>query len=87
MGVARTRCWQTLMCSLAALALTVLAAGAALVQTERAYRVHLSKGKSQLEWHSPTAEGDQVLIEEPDSTWWQRPWLNLIGPLVPEDAL
>jgi hypothetical protein len=28
-----------------------------------------------------------VLTEEPDSTWWQRLLLNVIGPLVPEDAL
>ena len=74
------------MCGLAALALTVLAAGAALVQTERAYRVHLSKGKSQLEWHSPTAEGDQVLIESPTALV-AAPVAHLIGPLVPEDAL
>jgi phosphatidylserine/phosphatidylglycerophosphate/cardiolipin synthase-like enzyme len=60
---------------------------AELVQTEGAYRVLLSKDKSHLEWHLSTAEGDQVLTEEPDSTWWQRLWLNLIGPLVPEDAL
>jgi len=61
---------------------------AELVQTEGAYRVTLSKDKSQLEWHLPAAEGGtQVLTEEPDSTWLQRLWLNLIGPLVPEDAL
>jgi len=59
---------------------------AELVQNEGAYRVVLSKDK-HLEWHLPTAGGDQVLTEEPDSTWWQRLWLNLIGPLVPEDAL
>jgi putative cardiolipin synthase len=60
---------------------------AELVQSEGAYRVRLSKDKSQLEWHLPAAEGNQVLTEEPDSTWWQRLWLNLVGPLVPEDAL
>jgi phosphatidylserine/phosphatidylglycerophosphate/cardiolipin synthase-like enzyme len=57
-----------------------------LVQNEGAYRVSLSKEK-RLEWHLPSPEGDQVLTEEPDSTWWQRWWLNLISPLVPEDAL
>jgi len=60
---------------------------AELVQTEAAYRVQLAKDKRSLEWHLPAAEGGQVLTEEPDSTWWQRLWLNLIGPLVPEDAL
>jgi putative cardiolipin synthase len=60
---------------------------AELVQTEGAYRVQLSKETRQLEWHLPTVEGSQVLTEEPDSTWWQRMWLNLIGPLIPEDAL
>ena len=60
---------------------------AELVQTEGAYRVQLSKETRQLECHLPTVEGSQVLTEEPDSTWWQRLWLNLIGPLIPEDAL
>ena len=61
---------------------------AELVQREGAYRVLLAKDKSSLEWQLPTAEGGtQVLTEEPDSTWWQRLWLNLVGPLVPEDAL
>ena len=60
---------------------------AELVQNEAAYRVQLAKDKRSLEWHLPAAEGGQVLTEEPDSTWWQRLWLNLIGPLVPEDAL
>jgi len=65
-----------------------LKAMAELVQREGAYRVVLSKDKSRLEWHLPAAEGGpQVLTEEPDSTWWQRLWLNLIGPLVPEEAL
>jgi putative cardiolipin synthase len=60
---------------------------AEVVQTEGAYRVKLSKDKSQIEWHLPASEGALVLTEEPDSTWWQRLWLNLIGPLVPEDVL
>jgi putative cardiolipin synthase len=61
---------------------------AELVKAEGAYRVMLSKDKSHLEWHLPNAEGNtQVLTEEPDSTWWQRLLLNVIGPLVPEDAL
>jgi len=60
---------------------------AELVQTEGAYRVKLSKDKSRIEWHVPASEGGEVLTEEPDSTWWQRLWLNLIGPLVPEDVL
>jgi len=57
------------------------------VQCEAAYRVMLSKDQCRLEWHLPTAEGDQVLTEEPNSIWRQRLWLNLIGPLVPEDTL
>ena len=60
---------------------------AELVQNEAAYRVRLSKDKQNLEWVLPTPEGEQVLTEEPDSSWWTRLWLRLLGPLVPEDAL
>jgi len=60
---------------------------AELVQNEAAYRVRLSKDKQSLEWVLPTPEGEQVLTEEPDSSWWTRLWLRLLGPLVPEDAL
>ncbi|HEY6513104.1 MAG TPA: phospholipase D family protein [Burkholderiaceae bacterium] len=60
---------------------------AEFVQNQAAYRVMLAKDKRSLEWHPPTAGGELVLTEEPDSTWWQRLWLNLIGPLVPEDVL
>jgi putative cardiolipin synthase len=60
---------------------------AELVQKEAAYHVRLSKDRQNLEWHLPTPEGDQVLTEEPDTSWWTRLWLRLIGPLVPEDAL
>ena len=61
---------------------------AELVQTEGALpRSVVQRKRGNLEWHLPTVEGSQVLTEEPDSTWWQRLWLNLIGPLIPEDAL
>jgi cardiolipin synthase C len=61
---------------------------AELVQTEGAYRVQLSKDKQRIEWVLPSAGGEAtVLTEEPDSTWLQRLWLKLIGPLVPEDHL
>jgi putative cardiolipin synthase len=51
------------------------------------WRHRRPKETPRLEWHLPSPERDQVLTDEPDSTWWQRLWLNLIGPLVPEDAL
>jgi putative cardiolipin synthase len=60
---------------------------AELVQNEAAYRVRLSKDKRNLEWVLPTSEGERVLTEEPDTSWWTRLWLRLVGPLVPEDAL
>jgi putative cardiolipin synthase len=60
---------------------------AELVIKEGTYRVRLTKDKSSLQWTLNTPEGEQTLTEEPDTGWFQRLWLRLIGPLVPEDAL
>ena len=30
---------------------------------------------------------EQVFTEEPDTTWWQRTMLHLVGPFVPEGQL
>jgi cardiolipin synthase C len=60
---------------------------AELVKNEAAYRVRLSKDTRELQWHLPSPEGNQVLTEEPDTSWWQRALLRLLGPLVPEDHL
>ena len=60
-----------------------------LVTSQAAYRVRLAKDKSSLEWLLPSPEGsaETVLTSEPDTGFFERLWLQLIGPLVPEDAL
>ena len=56
-------------------------------RSEAAYRVRLGSDRRSLEWHINTADGEQTFIEEPDTGWWQRFLLRLIGPLVPEGQL
>ena len=60
-----------------------------LVTSQAAYRVRLAKDKSSLEWvlPSPAGSAETVLTSEPDTGFFERLWLQLIGPLVPEDAL
>jgi cardiolipin synthase C len=60
---------------------------AEVVKTEAAYRVRLDKGTGALEWHITSPEGQQTFFEEPDTGWWQRAILWLVGPLVPEGHL
>jgi len=54
---------------------------------EAAYRVRLGPDRRSLEWHLKTADGEQTFTEEPDTSWWQRFLLLVIGPLVPEGQL
>jgi putative cardiolipin synthase len=60
-----------------------------LVTSQAAYRVRLAKGKSDLEWVLPNPAGgaETVLTREPDTGFFERLWLQVIGPLVPEDVL
>ena len=60
-----------------------------LVTSQAAYRVRLAKDKSSLEWVPPDPGGgaETVLTSEPDTGFFERLWLQLIGPLVPEDVL
>jgi putative cardiolipin synthase len=60
---------------------------AELVKTEAAYRLKLNRKTGRIEWTLPGAAGGETLTEEPDSSWWQRLLLNIVGPLVPEDHL
>lgn len=60
---------------------------AELVKAEAAYRLRLNRATGRIEWTLPEAAGGDTLTEEPDSTWWQRLLLNILGPLVPEDHL
>jgi cardiolipin synthase C len=60
---------------------------AQLVMNEAAYQVRLGPDRKSLEWHIRTPEGDQVFTEEPDTSWWQRAMLRLVGPFIPEGQL
>jgi putative cardiolipin synthase len=60
---------------------------AELVQQEAAFRVSLDGERRDLQWQLNTPDGPRTFREEPDTTWWQRALLGLIGPLVPEGDL
>ena len=60
---------------------------AELVISEAAYQVRLGPDRKSLEWHIRTDEGEQIFTEEPDTSWWQRTMLHLVGPFVPEGQL
>ncbi len=64
-----------------------LLALAEFVKSEAAYRVLLNRETGKPEWQITTPEGRQTFFEEPDTGWWQRTWLWLVGPLVPEGHL
>jgi len=59
------------------------------VITQAAYRVRLSKDKRDLEWVLPGPGGgpETVLTSEPDTSVFERLWLWMIGPLVPDAVL
>jgi phosphatidylserine/phosphatidylglycerophosphate/cardiolipin synthase-like enzyme len=57
------------------------------VINEGAYRVRLGPDRKSLEWHIRTDEGEQIFTEEPDTTWWQRTMLRIVGPFIPEGQL
>ena len=58
-----------------------------LVINEAAFQVRLGPDRKSLEWHIRTAAGDQIFTEEPDTSWWQRTTLRLVGPFIPEGQL
>ncbi|MCI4430771.1 MAG: phospholipase D family protein [Burkholderiales bacterium] len=60
---------------------------AELVKAEAAYRVRLGADKESLEWHITSQSREQILFEEPDTGFWQRLLLRLIGPFVPDALL
>jgi phosphatidylserine/phosphatidylglycerophosphate/cardiolipin synthase-like enzyme len=57
------------------------------VINEAAFQVRLGADRKSLEWHIRTDQGDQVFTEEPDTSWWQRTMLHLVGPFIPEGQL
>ena len=60
---------------------------AEVVMSEAAFRVRLAKDGRGLEWQIRTPQGEQVYTDEPDTSWWRRTFLRLVGPLVPEGQL
>ncbi len=52
-----------------------------------AYQVRLRADGQGYEWVAPDSDGQVVLTDEPDSSWWLR-WLGtLLEPLTPENHL
>ena len=49
--------------------------------------MRLSADQSHLQWHSTLEDRQQTLDDEPDTSIWQRGFLWLIGPFVPEALL
>jgi phosphatidylserine/phosphatidylglycerophosphate/cardiolipin synthase-like enzyme len=60
---------------------------AQFVIDEASFQVKLGPDRKSLEWHIRTAEGEQVFTEEPDTSWWQRAMLSIVGPFIPEGQL
>ncbi|MEO8524525.1 MAG: phospholipase D family protein [Caldimonas sp.] len=58
-----------------------------VVMREAAYQVRLRPDRQGLEWRIGSGEGEQTFTEEPDTGWWQRTFLRVVGPFVPEGQL
>ncbi len=57
------------------------------LKQQGAYTLRLGPGGKSLEWVSRDADGETVLYQEPDSSFWDRLMLNILAPLVPEGLL
>jgi cardiolipin synthase C len=63
---------------------------AQIVELQRArgaYRVQLAAGGNDAQWTWIDDGGHERPRAPPDLGWWQRLWLNLLAPLVPEHLL
>jgi phosphatidylserine/phosphatidylglycerophosphate/cardiolipin synthase-like enzyme len=60
---------------------------AQIVIDEASFQVKLGPDRKSLEWHIRTDEGVQVYTEEPDTSWWRRAMLSIVGPFIPEGQL
>ncbi|MCE9658862.1 MAG: phospholipase D family protein [Burkholderiales bacterium] len=60
---------------------------AEVVMAEASFRVRLGPDRKGLVWELKTADGEQTFTEEPDTGWWRRAMLWLVGPFVPEGQL
>jgi len=54
---------------------------------QSAYRLQISKDNGQLEWFATEMDKEEIMYEEPDSTFWMRLELQLLSPLAPEELL
>jgi putative cardiolipin synthase len=57
------------------------------VRREAAYRLRLAADGRSIEWHGVAADGNAVVMGEPEVGWSRRMLLELVGPFVPEDLL
>ena len=57
------------------------------LKQQGAYTLRLGPDGKGLEWISKDADGETVLYQEPDSSFWDRVILNILAPLVPEGLL
>jgi putative cardiolipin synthase len=54
---------------------------------DTAYRLRLSAKSGAIEWLTLDGEKEVILYDEPESTWFERLYKDVIGPLVPEGLL
>jgi len=54
---------------------------------QSSYRLRFAPGQQSIEWLTMDDEGEMVLTEEPDSTFFLRLQNVLLSPLVPEQEL
>jgi putative cardiolipin synthase len=54
---------------------------------DTAYRLRLKADGKGIEWLTMDGEKEIVLDDEPESTWFERRYNDIFGPLVPEDLL
>jgi putative cardiolipin synthase len=60
-----------------------------VLKQQGAYRLRFAEGSdgTRIEWVSEEAGKTTVLLEEPDSGFWDRTMLELLAPLTPESLL
>lgn len=54
---------------------------------ENAYRLRFGSGSRAIEWLTIDDDKEMVLHAEPESSWLQRLYNDVLGPLVPEELL
>ena len=54
---------------------------------QSAYRLRISQGDGQLEWLATEMDKEEIMHEEPASTFCMRFELELLRPLAPEELL